>query len=338
MNGDDQAQSAAAGATGPGGTPARDASRGEDVVVANGRCLCGDVAFTVRGVPRGLYQCHCSLCRRQSGAASNAAFVVPAERLAWTHGQDGVRSYRAPTGFRSDFCGRCGSPVPNPVGHSPYVWIPAGLLDDLAGARVVMHLHLGSRAGWAPLPSGGGQHASMPTLEWLAAALDDPEAIAVAAAIPAIDVIDAIDAIDAIDVTEPADPAGGASIALDHLTVPSRDREAAARELAAVLDVPWGPAAAGPFTAVQVNPGLALDFDSWSGPVPRHHYAFRVTPSGFDRVVSRLVTMGVPFRGRPHGPDDGQVGRFGSTRHVYWERPDGHVWEALAPAGRPSPT
>jgi hypothetical protein len=51
---------------------------------------------------------------------------------------------------------------------------------------------------------------------------------------------------------------------LDHLTIPCKDRHRAARTLALLLGVDWGPAAIGPFTAVYVNDGLTIDFDEWA--------------------------------------------------------------------------
>src|SRR3569623_898921 len=49
-------------------------------------------------------------------------------------------------------------------------------------------------------------------------------------------------------------------IQLDHGIVPSRDRKAAARLLASLLDVPWSEdTPAGPFSPVYVNDELTLD-------------------------------------------------------------------------------
>jgi len=127
-----------------------------------GRCLCGSVEFEVRDPPRKLYQCHCSLCRKQSGAASNAAFVVRSDHLVWHAGQDLVSSYIKPTGFRSDFCSRCGSPVPNPLRGTSYVWVPAGLLEESSPLEVAMHLFVGSKASWEPAPVSGTLHEEMP--------------------------------------------------------------------------------------------------------------------------------------------------------------------------------
>lgn len=119
------------------------------------------------------------------------------------------------------------------------------------------------------------------------------------------------------------------AVHLDHWLVPSKDRVAAARLLAGLLGVPWaeqGPV--GPFSPVYVNDGLTLDFDQWSEPIPTQHYCFRVDPVEFDAILDRIKAAGIPYRSLPHGPDDHTVNpAFGGI--VYWNQPDGHVWELL---------
>lgn len=120
------------------------------------------------------------------------------------------------------------------------------------------------------------------------------------------------------------------TIHLDHLIVPSRDRVAAARQLAALLNVPWAAqGSAGPFSPVFVNDGLTLDFDQWTGPLPKLHYCFRVGDADFDSILERIRAAGIPFRSRPHGGNDGEVNDAFGGRLVYWGEPDGHVWEIL---------
>jgi catechol 2,3-dioxygenase-like lactoylglutathione lyase family enzyme len=116
---------------------------------------------------------------------------------------------------------------------------------------------------------------------------------------------------------------------LDHLLIPCIDREAAARRLASLFDVPWGPARFGPFTSVYVNEGLTLDFDQWPDEIPQGHYCFRVDQAGFDAVLERLRAEGIAFRSTPHGPDDFRVNTSLGSCIVYWSEPDGHVWELL---------
>ena len=117
---------------------------------------------------------------------------------------------------------------------------------------------------------------------------------------------------------------------LDHLTVQSADRRAAARLLAEILDAPWAAEGGiGPFSAVYVNDGLTLDFDQADGAFPVSHYCFRVSDAAFDGLVQRLRDKGIGFRSLPHGPDDGRIHLASGGRIVYWSAPDGHVWEAL---------
>lgn len=119
------------------------------------------------------------------------------------------------------------------------------------------------------------------------------------------------------------------SIELDHAIVPSRDRKAAAELLAFLLGVPWAENGMGPFSPVYVNDGLTLDFDQADGPFPVQHYCFRVSEAEFDGVLSRLQARGIAYRSKPHGPLDMQVNKEHGGRIVYWNEPDGHVWEAL---------
>ncbi len=116
---------------------------------------------------------------------------------------------------------------------------------------------------------------------------------------------------------------------LDHLLIPVHGREAAARQLAELLGVPWGPSRFGPFSAVYVNEGLTIDFDEAEGAYPAQHYAFRVSEAAFDAVLVRLRAAGIALRSTPHGPVDGEVNAAFGGRMVYWNEPGGHAWELL---------
>jgi catechol 2,3-dioxygenase-like lactoylglutathione lyase family enzyme len=120
------------------------------------------------------------------------------------------------------------------------------------------------------------------------------------------------------------------TIHLDHIIVPARDRVASAELLATLLGVPWEKSASiGPFTPVFVNEGLTLDFDQVEGDIPLQHYCFRVSPVEFDAIFERIKAAGLPYRSGPHGPADMKINTHGGGRGVYWDQPDGHVWEIL---------
>lgn len=119
------------------------------------------------------------------------------------------------------------------------------------------------------------------------------------------------------------------SVQLDHFLVPVRDRVASARFLAELLGVPWAESGVGPFSPVYVNDGLTLDFDEAEGDFPTQHYCFRVTQAEFEEILDRIRAAGIPFRSHPHGPIDFSVNHDYGGSIVYWDKPEGHVWELL---------
>ncbi|HET9953783.1 MAG TPA: GFA family protein [Polyangiaceae bacterium] len=129
-----------------------------------GHCLCGKVEFEVAADHLKLYQCHCSLCRRQGGSSSNTAGIVPNARFRWLRGSAGIATWQKESGFRSDFCSRCGSPVPNPLRGLPYFWVPAGLLENDAQLEIVAHLCVGSKPVWDSTSLRGPCFEHLPNL------------------------------------------------------------------------------------------------------------------------------------------------------------------------------
>ena len=119
------------------------------------------------------------------------------------------------------------------------------------------------------------------------------------------------------------------AVQLDHFIVPIRDRIASARLLGELLGVPWAESGVGPFSPVYLNDGLTLDFDEAEGSFPTQHYCFRVAQPDFDAVLERLKQAGVAFRSLPHGPDDHKINEDYGGSVVYWNKPEGHIWEML---------
>ena len=119
------------------------------------------------------------------------------------------------------------------------------------------------------------------------------------------------------------------TIQLDHLMVPSRNKIAAAKQLAELLGVPWSQTGVGPFAPVFVNDGLTLDFDEWTDPIPMIHFCFRVREDEFDAILARIRAADIAYRSAVHGPVDFQIDMQHGGRIVYWNEPDGHQWEML---------
>ncbi|WP_072044867.1 GFA family protein [Aliterella atlantica] len=132
-----------------------------------GSCLCGSVEFEIDGDEFNIYQCHCSLCKKQSGTTSNSSTIVGSDSLRFVKGNDSIKSWIKDTGFRSDFCSNCGSPVPNPLRDLDLYWVPVGLLPASVKATVVAHLCTSTISTWHLVGSGVAKFQDVPALELL---------------------------------------------------------------------------------------------------------------------------------------------------------------------------
>jgi len=118
-----------------------------------GSCLCGGVRFEIDRVVGPFELCHCSRCRKISGSAFIAAVGVLRSDFRYVAGQELAVSYDAPIidappAYRSTFCGRCGSPVPDPTSTAGWFEIAAGLLDGDLGLAPERHIMVDRKAGW----------------------------------------------------------------------------------------------------------------------------------------------------------------------------------------------
>ncbi|MGH8250928.1 MAG: GFA family protein [Steroidobacteraceae bacterium] len=132
-----------------------------------GTCLCGEVRFEVDGPYPKLYQCHCSLCRKQGGSTSNTGLVVAADKFSWLAGESLVTQRARSTGFRSWLCSRCGSPVPNPLRDTEYTWVPSELLDADERLQISAQLCVDSKAPWDEVLGPGERFEKTPDLKAL---------------------------------------------------------------------------------------------------------------------------------------------------------------------------
>src|SRR5438067_12580694 len=106
------------------------------------------------------------------------------------------------------------------------------------------------------------------------------------------------------------------AIHLDHMIVPVRDKHAAAKRLAALLDVPSAESL-GEFVAVFVNDGLTLDFADRER-FENHHVCFRVSDAEFDAIFGRIMAARIAYRSRPHGDGDFTINARMSDKNFDW--------------------
>lgn len=123
-----------------------------------GSCLCGGVKYEIHGNLTPVGHCHCSKCRKVSGAGSNAVSFAAPDHLVWTQGEQLIRKFQLPDGWSSTFCSNCGSPLPQTDPEQRICYVPAGTLDDDPGPEVVAHIYTGSKASWDVICDGAPQY------------------------------------------------------------------------------------------------------------------------------------------------------------------------------------
>lgn len=129
-----------------------------------GSCLCGGVRYEVTAPFLRANFCHCSRCRKHSGAVASPQARVPREGFHLLAGEELLEVYRPPGGMVKAFCRRCGSSM---FGGSwpdgPEVSIRMGSFDDDPGISPQFHTFTADRPPWDRLPDDGlPQHRARP--------------------------------------------------------------------------------------------------------------------------------------------------------------------------------
>src|SRR5262250_1375729 len=98
---------------------------------ATGGCLCGAVRFTITTPTLFCGHCHCSMCRRNHGAAYVTWVAVPRAQVSVDSGTDQLTRYESSTHGSRSFCSRCGSSLFCVVSkHPDIVDIPLANMDE----------------------------------------------------------------------------------------------------------------------------------------------------------------------------------------------------------------
>lgn len=129
-----------------------------------GSCLCGGIRYEIDGDLGPITNCHCSQCRKASGASFAISAPVPANSFRIVAGAELLKDWESSPGTRRCFCGRCGSPIVKRYDAKPeIVRLRPGTLDTDPGVKPSKHIFVGSKAPWVDTTDG------LPTFERLGA-------------------------------------------------------------------------------------------------------------------------------------------------------------------------
>ena len=124
-----------------------------------GECNCGAIAYSIRADISDVYVCHCSICRRATGAGGIAVGIVNTQDFQWTRGQDQISFWAKPGhDWHTSFCRICGSTLPGD-NDPERMFIPVGTLTSgHENLRVAHHLYVDSKATWEEIGDSGKLH------------------------------------------------------------------------------------------------------------------------------------------------------------------------------------
>lgn len=130
-----------------------------------GGCNCGAVRYVLSAPPLAVAACHCTNCRKQSGAAYSVNLVVRASTLS-IEGELAVYSdtdTESGAPVERQFCPACGSPIRSvPAATPKIVAVKAGTLDDAGPYGPQVHIWTRSKLPWVALPAGAVQFEKSP--------------------------------------------------------------------------------------------------------------------------------------------------------------------------------
>lgn len=112
-----------------------------------GGCLCGAVRYRATAPPLRGVICHCSMCRRHSGAPALAFVHFPRDAFRWENGEPA--RYRSSRHAERGFCRTCGSTVSmHEDVLADRVQVAVGSLDEPDRVAIDDHVWTGSGIAW----------------------------------------------------------------------------------------------------------------------------------------------------------------------------------------------
>jgi hypothetical protein len=112
----------------------------------SGGCMCGAVRYEATGAPFGTSYCHCTSCRKHTGAPVVLLVGYKTEQITYTNGERSI--YESSPGVGRAFCNQCGTPLTweGDGGElGPVVEFLISTLDNPNAFTPQNHIHHGER-------------------------------------------------------------------------------------------------------------------------------------------------------------------------------------------------
>ena len=125
-------------------------------LVYAGGCFCGELRYRVAGPAWDISHCHCTDCRRSTGAAFVSWASFRLEGFAFTHGTPGEYQYE--NRLRT-FCRTCGTSIGFWQEGLPEIDVTLASFDEPAALTPTDHIWTEDQLPWVKLADGLPQHS-----------------------------------------------------------------------------------------------------------------------------------------------------------------------------------
>ena len=123
-----------------------------------GACLCGAVRYVVEDQFRYALNCHCSKCRRATGAAFKPFAGIERSKLRVTAGTEHLLVFGEESSAHDVRCAKCGSFLYSIVREGTFAHVTLGTLIGNPSIRPTAHIFVGSKAPWFAITDDLPQH------------------------------------------------------------------------------------------------------------------------------------------------------------------------------------
>jgi hypothetical protein len=118
-----------------------------------GGCYCGQIRYEVTGEPFHESNCHCSICRRTTGAPLVTWFSVKQTEFRFSAGNPAC--FRSSEKAERTFCPRCGTQLTFQVLRRPdEIDVTVCSLDKPDAVPPREHIHTASKPDWMRICDG----------------------------------------------------------------------------------------------------------------------------------------------------------------------------------------
>ncbi|TVY29707.1 hypothetical protein LHYA1_G000943 [Lachnellula hyalina] len=125
-----------------------------------GGCQCGQVTYSSTHLPSHFTTCHCSTCRKVSGAPFLTFGEVPVNSLTFTPALSSLKKTAYSDFADRTHCPECGSPISMQYKWEPeLIHLTAGTINEQSVKgnmpKIEQHIFVQQKAGWHDLLDDG---------------------------------------------------------------------------------------------------------------------------------------------------------------------------------------